>query len=128
MAISLAKISGRPMSAASMGGRRLLLAPSVLASSLLGLPPHRSACRVLAFDPTVGVAGHVARTLALGDDAFKSKLAGILEDNRAILLSVLVELDSLLGAANDPRQHSLPFLQGVSAHIVPVKLDQVESI
>jgi hypothetical protein len=57
-----------------------------------GLAPYRRRLRVLALQPIRGAAGAVGRALTLGHDAFESELAGMLEDERAVFLDVLVKL------------------------------------
>jgi hypothetical protein len=79
-----------------MGHRRTSLSPI--------LPPlraHSRRIRVLHFKPIGGAAGTVGGVLALRDDAFEAKLAGMGEDGRAVALDVFVEPDA--GAGPWPR-------------------------
>ena len=56
-----------------------------MAPLILSLPTYSSRGRVLAFDPVRGAPRAVARIPALRHDALKAELAGVLEDERAVL-------------------------------------------
>jgi hypothetical protein len=60
---------------------------------LLGLAPHRLAGRVLHLEPIGRAARAVGRVPPLRDNVFEAHLAGMAEDDRAILvLDVLLTL------------------------------------
>src|SRR5262249_56717450 len=61
---------------------------------LLRLSLHSRRIRVLHFEPIGGAPGTVDGVLALRDDAFEAKLAGMGEDGRAVALDMLVEPDA----------------------------------
>src|SRR5262249_37405156 len=58
---------------------------------LFRLPLHSRRICVLRFEPIGRAAGTVDGILALRDDAFEAKLAGVGEDGRAVAFHVLVE-------------------------------------
>jgi hypothetical protein len=61
----------------------------------------------------------VVRALALRHDAFKSELAGMLEDERAVLLDVLVGLNARRRARDQLRECSLTLLDGIAPQVLP---------
>src|SRR5215813_10672606 len=68
------------------------LSPFLFAPILLGFPLHGRCIRVLHFEPIGGAPGTVDGILALRDDAFETKLAGVGEDGRAVACGFLALL------------------------------------
>src|SRR5262245_62290857 len=99
---------------------------AVSAPILLRFPLHRRSRRVLHFEPIGGAAGTVGRVLALRDDAFQAKLAGMREDGRAVALDMLVEPDARAGLGQDRCERSLANLKRIAPKVVAVQLDEVE--
>src|SRR6516162_7390994 len=81
--------------------KRDRLPPLLLAPVLLGLPLHSRCICVLHFEPIGGAPGTVGGILALRDNPFEAKLAGVGEDGRAVALDMLVELDARAGLGHD---------------------------
>src|SRR6516225_8262633 len=69
------------------------LSPFFFAPILFGFALHGPCICVLHFEPIGRAAGTVGGALALRDDAFEAKLAGVVEDGRAVALDMLVESD-----------------------------------
>src|SRR5262245_23348874 len=64
---------------------------TALSPIFLFLALHRRRLRVFHFEPIGRAAGTVGGALALRDDAFEAKLAGVVEDGRAVALDMLIE-------------------------------------
>src|SRR5262249_58895739 len=88
------------------------LLPAIIAVSFCAtLPPPRASPpepRVLHLEPIGGAPRTVDGILALRDDAFEAKLAGVGEDGRAVTLHVFVQPQCRGGpwlvAATDPKR------------------------
>jgi len=81
---------------------------------------------ILALDPMARAAGPIGRVLALRDDALTAQQAGVLEDERPILLEQRIKHESPSRLANEPRQQAPSRRQWFKAQVAPVKLDQIE--
>src|SRR5262249_51675223 len=81
---------------------------------LLRFPVHRRSRRVLHLEPIRRAAGAIDRVLALRDDAFETKLAGVGEDSRAVALDMLVEPDAGAGLGHDRCERSLADLKRIA--------------
>jgi hypothetical protein len=87
--------------------------------------PERDMRRYLRqFVPRRAVGG----VLALRDDAFEAKLAGMGEDGRAVALDMLVEPDARASLGHDRCERGLADLERVTAQVVAVQFDQVEGV
>jgi hypothetical protein len=64
-------------------------------------PQHRRAVRVLDLKPTLRTARAVGQIATLGHDALKAHFAGVLEDDRAFTVEVLVKMDAAASAAEE---------------------------
>src|SRR6516164_7753030 len=91
-------------------------------------PLHRRSRRVLHLEPIGRAAGTVGGILALRDDAFEAKLAGMGEDGRAVALDMLVESDAGAGPGHDRCERGLADLKRIMPQVVAVQLDQVEGV
>src|SRR5262249_37657818 len=99
----------------SSGTHRSMLSPPVL----LGLTPHRLACRVLALDPVGRAAGAVHRRLALRHDAFEPESAGVAEDHVSrLVVDVLVEHQARPAVADEPGERGLAHLDRLASEII----------
>jgi len=68
------------------------------------------------------------RVPSLRHDALKAHLAGVKEDERALLVvEVLVEAQARRRPPEEARERRLAHCERVPAHVLAVKLDQVES-
>src|SRR5262249_49556488 len=72
--------------------------------------------------------GTVGGILALRDDAFETKLAGVGEEGRAVALDMLVEPDAGLGLGHDRCERGLADLKRIAPQGVAVQLDEVEGV
>src|SRR5262245_56367675 len=81
---------------------------------LLRFPLHRRCIRVLHFEPIGGAPGTVDGILALRDDAFEAKLAGMGEDGRAVAFHVFVEPYAGAGLGHDRCERSLADLKRIA--------------
>src|SRR6516164_5741752 len=98
-------------------------------SVLLGLPPHRRRVWVLALDPVQRAPRAIGGVAALRDDAFEPELAGVLEDERpVVLVEVLVEAQARRRARKQAGQCRLAHGERITAQVVTVELDQVEGV
>src|SRR5262249_27419945 len=95
---------------------------------LLGFAFHCRCVRVLHFEPIGRTAGTVGRILALRDNAFEAKLAGMGEDGRAVAFDMLVEPDAGAGLGHDRREPGLADFKRIVPQIVAVQLDEVEGV
>jgi hypothetical protein len=73
-------------------------------------------------------AGTVGGVLALRDDAFEAKLAGVGEDRRAVALDMLVEPDARSSLRHDRCERGFADLQRIAPQVVAVLFDQVEGV
>src|SRR5262249_7958440 len=89
---------------------------------------HCRSIRVLHFKPIGRAAGTVEGVLALRNNAFEAKLAGMGEDGRAVALDMLVEPDAGAGLGHDRCERGLADLKRIAPQIVAVQLDQIEGV
>src|SRR5215831_16704063 len=89
---------------------------------LLRFPLYGRCIQVLHLEPVRRAAGTVDGILALRDDAFETKLAGIGEDGRAVALHMLVEPDAGAGLGHDIRERGLADLKRIAPQIVAVQV------
>src|SRR5262249_30734700 len=73
-------------------------------------------------------AGTVGRTLALRDDAFEAKLAGVGEDGRAVALDMLIESNAGAGLGHDRCERGLADLKRIAPQVVAVQFNEVEGV
>src|SRR5262249_48179274 len=83
---------------------------------------------VLHFEPVGRAPRTVGGILALRDDAFEAKLAGVGEDRRAVALHVFVEPDAGAGLGHDRCERGLADLKRITAQVVTVQFDEVEGV
>src|SRR5262245_38343114 len=102
--LCLSKTSPIPLTASVL--YRLCLPPI-----FLSLPLHGWRVRVLHFEPVRRAAGTVGGILALRDDAFQAKLAGMGEDGRAVAFHMFVEPDAGLGLGHVRCERGLVYLR-----------------
>src|SRR5262245_4921057 len=95
---------------------------------LLRFTLHGWCICVFHFEPIGRAAGTVGRTLALRDDAFEAKLAGVGKDGRAVALDMLIEPDAGAGLGYDRCECGLANLKRIAPQVVAVQLDQVEGV
>jgi hypothetical protein len=123
-------------------GRHLRLSGCGAPAILFRLSLHRRRIRILHLEPVGRAAGTVDGILALRDDAFKAKLAGVGKDGRAIAFDMLIEPDAGALATIDSsvasrtssgsRRRSSPFnsnqVEGVEEYLVvsAVMTDEIE--
>src|SRR5262249_43088031 len=84
--------------------------------------------RILHFEPIGRATGTVGGALALRDDAFEAKLAGMGEDGRAVALRVLVEPYAGAGLGHNRRGRGLADLKRIAPEVVAVQFDEVEGV
>jgi hypothetical protein len=70
----------------------------------------------------------MAMSLALRDNGFEAKLAGVGEDGRAVALDMLIEPDAGAGLGHDRCECSLADLKRIAPKVVAVQLDEVEGV
>src|SRR5262249_39291670 len=116
----LNRLPGPPWNAVSAP---LSFAPFFLLFTLHG----RRIC-VLHFEPIGRAPRTVGGILALRDDAFEAKLAGVGEDGRAVALDMFVEPDAGAGLGYDRCERGPANLKRIAPQVVPVQLDEVEGI
>src|SRR5262249_37603466 len=68
------------------------------------------------------------RVLALRDDAFEAKLAGVGEDGRAVALDMLVEPDAGACLGHDRCERGFANLKWIVPQVVTVQFDEVEGV
>src|SRR5262249_32404032 len=73
-------------------------------------------------------AGTVGRILALGDNAFEAKLAGVGEDSQAIAFQMLVEAQAEASFGQRTSKRSLAHFQRITPQVIAVQFDQVEGV
>src|SRR6516162_5730758 len=85
-------------------------------------------CSTLHFEPIGRAPGTVSGVLALRDDAFEAKLAGMGEDGRAVAFHVFVEPDAGAGLGHDRRERGLADLKRIAPQVIAVLLDEIEGV
>src|SRR5262249_26773297 len=73
-------------------------------------------------------AGAIHRALALRDNAFEAKLAGVGEDGRAVALQMLVEAQARASFGQHTSKRGLADLKRITPQVVAVQLDEVEGV
>ena len=69
----------------------------------------------------------LSRVAPRGDNALKPEPAGMLEDERAVIVvEMLVEAQTRRGAREQARQRRLAHSKRIAAKVIPVQLDQIE--
>ena len=89
---------------------------------LLGLTLHTGAYGFFILSQSGERPEREMEILALRDDAFETKLAGIGEDGRAFALHMLVEPDAGAGLGHDIRERGLADLKRIAPQIVAVQV------
>src|SRR5262249_2471008 len=100
--------------------------PFLFTPFFFGFALHGRCICVLHFEPVGRAAGTVGGILALRDDAFEAKLAGVGEEGRAVAL--LCSLNRMPGWALATIDASGADLQRIAPQVVGVQLDQVEGV
>jgi Phage integrase family len=87
---------------------------------------HRRAIWVLDLDPIARGSGPVGRRQPFRHDSLEPEPAGVLEDDHAILVGVLVEDDARSRACQQPCQLRLALAERQGSKILAVELQQIE--
>lgn len=116
------------VSSTDQGGGKRAASPAIplAAPILVRLTPNRRCRRVLDLEPMVDSTGAVRRTQPLRDDVLAAEGAGMFEEDCASTVVVLVEGDTLMGAAQKPRQGRLALLDGHAPQVPAIMFDEVE--
>ena len=93
---------------------------------LLGLATHRWRVRVLDLDPAISAAGAVGRAQPFRHDALAAERAGVLVDDRAVGLVMLIVDDAAARPVQQLRQRGLALLERRPAHVLPIELEEIE--
>ena len=75
----------------------------------------------------VDAAGAVLRAEPLRDDALAAERAGVLEDDRAVALEMLIERDAVAGVSEQIGERGLAALDRLPPEVLAVEFDQIES-
>src|ERR1700730_3498306 len=92
---------------------------------------HGEFLRIGAFrlDENVRPAAAISRLGALGDNAFKPDIAGMLQDKLAALLEMLATSDRpMLLAPNEPRELRFALDERQAREIAPVTMEEIENV
>jgi hypothetical protein len=108
--------------------RRASAANRSSASVLFCLSLHGRRIRVLHFEPLGRAARTIGGILALRDNAFEAKLAGMGEHGWAVALDMLIEPDAGAGLGHDRCERGFADFKWIAPEIVAVQFDQVEGV
>src|SRR4029077_11367738 len=83
-----------------------------------------------AFDEIIGAAGAIGRVLALGNDALKLHVAGVLEDRRTVGFEMFGEADAALIAHSlkNSQQRRFALDQRLAGRITTVQIKKIEDV
>jgi hypothetical protein len=95
---------------------------------LLFFPLYGRCIEVLRFEPIGRTPGTVDRILALRDNAFKTKLAGMAENSLTIALDMLIEPDAGAGLGHDRCERGLAALKRIMPQVVAVQFGEIEGV
>src|SRR5262249_24842294 len=93
------------------------LSPFLFAPFFLLFALHGRRIGVLHFEPIRRAAGTISGVLAVRDNAFKPKLAGMDEYGRAVALDMLIEPDAGLGFGHDRCERGLANLKRITPQV-----------
>ena len=88
-------------------------------SLFFGLAPHGRRRRVLDREPVVDASRPIVRTEPLRHDAFAAERRGVLEDDPAVALEMLVEGDPVADAAQEFGEHCLAAFERLPPEVAP---------
>ena len=112
-------------SGAKLASGPLSARPPLTAPIFFRLTLHCRRRRVLDLEPVVDASRPIVRTEPLRHDAFAAERTGVLEDDPAVDLEMLVEGDA--DAAQKFGEHCLAVFERLPPEVRAVRFDQVES-
>src|ERR1700683_2927768 len=93
---------------------------------LFGFTFHSGRFRVFDLDPMLASAGMIRRAQPLRDNALAAEPASVLENRGSVLLKMLIEGDTRMGASQQAGERALARLDRNLAQVLAVELQKVE--
>jgi hypothetical protein len=94
---------------------------------LFGFAPYRGRRRVLDLQPAISAARAIRRAEALRHDALAAEHAGVLVDDRAVGIVMLIVGDACMRVAQELGQLAFALLDRHVPQVLAVEFEQVES-